>query len=216
MLNGTTTANVIISGAGGSLVKTGAGLLQVTAANSYSGTTTTSGGTLSVAGTSGTLTSTTALIVNHGGILQDGSSTTANNNSVTNRINAAATLTLGDASGGGTFTLMPAAAGSHTQSLAGLTISGGANTVNVTAAASTTATLTFSAASPYLRTGSTVNFIQNPAVGGSIVFTNAPGGAGSVADGLLVGATLNGTDLIAAQAGVLTAYSGWIPTGTTT
>lgn len=216
VLNGTTTANVIISGAGGSLVKAGAGLLQVTVANSYSGTTTTSGGTLSVAGTSGTLTSTTALIVNHGGILQDGSSTTANNNSVANRINAAATLTLGDASGGGTFTLMSAAAGSHTQSLAGLTISGGANMVNVTASASTTATLTFSAASPYLRTGGTVNFIQNPAVGGSIVFTNAPGGAGSVADGLLVGATLNGTDLIAAQAGVLTAYIGWIPTGTTT
>jgi len=216
VLNGTTTLGVIVSGAGGSLVKTGAGLLQVTAANTYSGTTTISGGTFSVAGTIGALSSTTALFVNHGGILQDGSSTTANNNSVANRINTAATLTLGDASGGGTFTLMSAAAGSHTQSLASLTIAGGASTVNVTAAASTTATLTFTAASPYVRTGGSVNFVQNPAVGGSIVFTNAPTGAGNVTGGLLVGATLNGTDLIAAQAGVLTAFSGWIPTGTNT
>lgn len=216
VLNGTTTLGVIVSGAGGSLVKTGVGLLQVTAANTYSGTTTSSGGTLSVTGTLGALTSTTALIVNHGGIFQDGSSTTANNNGLANRINTAATLTLGDATGGGTFTLMSAAAGSHTQSLASLTISGGANTVNVTAAASTTATLTFTAASSYVRTGGTVNFVQNPAVGGSIVFTNAPAGAGNVTGGLLVGATLNGTDLVAAQAGVLTAFSGWISTGTNT
>lgn len=216
VLNGTTSLGVIVSGSGGSLVKTGGGLLFVTAANSYSGTTTTSGGTFSVAGTAGALTSTTALIVNRGGIFQDGSPTTANNNSVANRINTAATLTLGDATGGGTFTLMSAAAGSHTQSLASLTISGGANTVNVTAAASTTATLTFTAASPYVRTGGTVNFVQNPVVGGSIVFTNAPTGAGNVTGGLLVGATLNGTDLVAAQSGVLTAFSGWIPTGTNT
>ncbi|MCF7784488.1 MAG: autotransporter-associated beta strand repeat-containing protein [Prosthecobacter sp.] len=216
VLNGTTTLGVIVSGAGGSLVKTGAGLLQVTAADTYSGTTTSSGGTFSVTGTLGALTSTTALIVNHGGILQDGSSTAANNNSVANRINTAATLTLGDTIGGGTFTLMSAATGSHTQDLASLTIAGGANTVNVTAAASTTATLTFTGAGPYVRTGGTVNFVQNPAVGGSIVFTNAPTGAGNVTGGLLVGATLNGTDLIAAQSGVLTAFSGWISTGTDT
>ena len=78
---------VIISGAGGSLVKTGGGLMQVTLANSYSGTTTTNGGTFSVAGATGALTNTTALIVNRGGILQDGSSTTTNNNGVANRIN---------------------------------------------------------------------------------------------------------------------------------
>ncbi|MBN8418414.1 MAG: autotransporter-associated beta strand repeat-containing protein [Verrucomicrobia bacterium] len=216
VLNGTTTVGVIISGAGGSLVKTGGGLMQVTLANSYSGTTTTNGGTFSVAGATGALTNTTALIVNRGGILQDGSSTTTNNNGVANRINTAATLTLGDATGGGTFTLMSAAAGAHTQSLAGLTISGGANTVNVTAAATTTATLTFTAASPYVRTSGTVNFVQNPAVGGSIVFSNAPTGTGNVTGGLLVGATLNGTDLVAAQSGVLTAFSGWISTGTNT
>jgi fibronectin-binding autotransporter adhesin len=212
VINGTTTISAEVAGSGGSVVKTGNGLFQLTAANTYSGTTTVSGGTLSVAGAAGTLASTTAVAVNNGATFQIGSSVGANNNGLANRINSAATLTLG----GGTASLMSAATGAHTQSLASLTINGGANTVNVTAAAATTATLTFSGASPYVRTGGSVNFVQNPGVGGSIVLTNAPSGAGNVTGGVLVGATLNGTDLVAAQSGVLTAFSGWIPTGTDT
>ena len=216
VLGGTTTISVEISGAGGSLVKTGNGLLQVTAANTYSGITTASGGTLSVSGAAGTLVNTTAIIANNGGILQDGSSNGPNNDGVSNRINPAATLTLGSATGGGTFNLMSAATTTHTQDLDSLTISGAANAVNVTAAATTTATLTFTSANPYVRTAGTVDFTQNPADGGSIIFTNAPSGAGNVASGLLLGATLNGTDLILAQSGVLTAFAGWIPTSTDT
>jgi autotransporter-associated beta strand protein len=210
VLSGTTTVGVIISGTGGSLVKTGAGLMQITAVGTYSGTTTVSGGTFSVAGAGGGLAGTSGIIVNNGGIFQNGSPSTANNNGVTNRINTAATLTLG----GGTFDHKTAAAGAHTQDLDSIIINGGSNTVNVTATAGTTATLTFTGANPYVRTSGTVNFVQNPVDGGSIVFTNAPSGAGNVSGGLLVGAILNGTDLIAVQSGVLTAFAGWTDTGT--
>lgn len=209
---GTTTIGVIVNGTGGSLIKTGGGLLQFTAAGAYTGTTTVSGGTLSLAGTGGGLSGTTGIVVNNGGVFQNGSPTSANNNGATNRINTAATLTLA----GGTFNHMTAAAGAHTQDLAGVTINGGSNTMNVSATAGTTATLTFTGASPYSHTAGTVNFVQNPAGGASILFANAPSGAGNVSGGLLVGAILNGTDLIAAQSGVLTAYSGWVPTGTDT
>lgn len=211
VINGTTTISAEINGAGGSLVKTGAGLLQLTTGNSYTGSTTVSAGTLSISGSAGFLNGTSAVVVN-GGVLQSGSSTTSNNNGLTNRINSAATLTMG----GGTFTQISAATGAYTQGLVSLGVSGGASTVNVTAGASTTNTLTFTGATPYTRTAGAVNFVQNPAVGGSIVFTNAPSGAGNVSGGALVGATLNGTDLVAAQAGAVTAFSGWVPTGTGT
>jgi fibronectin-binding autotransporter adhesin len=158
VLSGTTTVGVIISGSGGSLVKAGAGLLQITAVGTYSGTTTVSGGTLSVSASGGGLSGTSGIVINNGGILQNGSSTGANNNGVANRINTAATLTLG----GGTFNHMTAAAGVHTQDLDSIIINGGSNTVNVTATAGTTATLTFTGANPYARTSGTVNFVQNP------------------------------------------------------
>lgn len=212
IINGTTTVSVIISGTGGSLVKTGEGLMQLTSASTYTGATTVSGGTLSVSGTGGSLANTASLVIDNSGTLQIGSSTPSNNNGVSNRINPAATLTLG----GGTVSVISAATGGIAQNLASLTLNGGANTVGVTTTAGTTNTLTFTGANPYVRTSGTVNFVQNTVDGGSIVFTNAPSGAGNVSGGLLVGATLNGTDLILAQAGVLTAFTGWIPTGTTT
>ncbi len=210
ILGGTTTLGVIVSGTGGSLVKTGQGLLQFTAAATYTGSTTVAGGTLSTAGTGGALNGTSGITVTRGGVFQNGSSNTANNNDINNRIQAAASLELA----GGSFSHLSAASGSHTQELTSLTLSSGANTVSVNAATGTIATLTF--AGPYTRTDGTVNFVQNPADGGSIVFINAPAGAGNVSDGLLVGATLNGSDLVLAQAGVLTAFSDWIPTGTDT
>lgn len=208
VLNNTLTISAEINGTGGSLTKTGSGLLQLTTSNTYTGVTTASGGTLSLAGTGGFLTGTTSLVINNGGILQNGSSTVINNNSIANRINTASTLTLG----GGTFSQINAATGSHTQSLASLSVTSGTNTVSVSTLAGTTNTLTFSGASPYSRTAGSVNFVQTPASGSSIIFTNAPTGVG----GVLAGATLNGTDLVAAQAGVLTAYTGWVPTGTST
>lgn len=212
ILGGTTTLGVIVNGTGGNLVKTGQGLLQFTAAAAYTGSTTVAGGTLSTAGTGGALHGTSGITVTRGGVFQNGSSNTANNNDINNRIQPAATLELD----GGRFNHLTATTGSHTQELASLTLSGGANTVSVNAIAGTVATLTFTGATPYTRTDGTVNFVQNPGDGGSIVFTNTPTGTGSVSDGLLVGATLNGSDLVLAQAGVLTAFSDWTPTGTDT
>lgn len=212
LLSGTTTIAVEISGAGGSLVKTGPGLLQLTGTSSYTGATIVSGGTLSVSGAGGMLNGTSSLMVK-GAVLQNGSSVNANNNGITNRINPAATLTLD----GGTFAqIAAAAASSTTQSLASLAITGGASTVSATAVDTSTNTLTFSGVSPYTRAGGVVNFVQTPASGSSIVFTNAPSGAGNVSGGALAGATLNGADLVAAQSGTLTAFSGWVPTGTST
>jgi len=212
VITGTLNISAEISGAGGSLVKTGAGTMWITAVNSYTGATTVSGGVLSTAGAAGGLSATSGITINNGGTFQNGSATPANNNSVTNRINTAVSLTLG----GGTFVQATAAAGTHSQDLTALLISGGTNTVNVTAGAGTTNTLNFTGASPYVRTAGTVNFVQNPGSSGSINFTTAPSGSGNVSGGVLVGATLNGTDLILAQAGVLTAFTGWVPTGTST
>lgn len=209
--------SVSMIGAGGSLVKQGAGDLYLTADNSFSGTTSVTGGSLAVNGADGRLSSTTALSVVGGASLVVGSTNTGNNNGVNDRINAAATLSLGNAVSGGTFSLLtPASGSSHTQTLESVTIAGGSNTISVLSTAGATTTLTFSGANPYIRTAGVVNFQQNPGDGGTIVFTNAPSGAGNVSGGLLIGATLNATDLVAAQAGVLTAFSGWIPTGTTT
>lgn len=206
--SGTTTLGLNTTGAAG-ITKTGPGLLQITAPTAYTGVTTVSGGTFSVAGSAGTLAGTSGLHVDGGGVLQDGSATAANNNGQVNRINPAASLSLG----GGSFVLQSAAAGfSHLQSLAGLSVQGGASTVSVPAVAGATTTLTFTGANPYVHSGGLVNFVQNPAAGGSIVFSQAPAGVG----GLLAGATLNGTDLVLAQAGVLTAFADWISTGTDT
>jgi autotransporter-associated beta strand protein len=81
--NENTTFAGVISGAGGSLVKTGTGAMTLTGANTYTGGTTVSVGTLLV---SGSLTGTTAVTVaNSGSKLQLGGN---------NQINSAATLTL--------------------------------------------------------------------------------------------------------------------------
>lgn len=214
VLSGSTTLGADVSGAGG-IYKTGPGTLQLTQANSLTGTLTAAGGLLSLGATTGTATSLGAVEAKNGGLFQNGSPTLANNNNVSNRINTAASLFLGG-DAGGHFRLQSATAGSHTQNLQSLTIQGGSNSITVLAGTGTLATLTFTSANPYVRQAGTVNFIQNAQEGGSIVFTQAPSGAGNVSSGVLVGATLNGTDLVAAQAGVVTAFNGWTPTGTST
>lgn len=215
ILNGTTQISAGIVGTG-SLVKEGAGQLYLLTDNTFSGTITVNEGSLSVNGSAGRASGTTALFVSGGSSLIDGSINSGNNDGVTDRINTAATLSLGAANGGGTFSLLTPTTGAHTQTLESLTISGGSNLVTALAGIGTTTTLTFGGTNPYIHTSGLVDFQQNTADGGSIAFTNAPTGAGNVSDGLLVGATLNGTDLILAQSGVLTAFTGWTPTGTTT
>jgi autotransporter-associated beta strand protein len=220
---GSTTFSGNISGTG-SLTKSGAGTLTLSGANTYSGATSVSG-VMAVWGdtiSSGTLTgspyygnygalqldgnlsSTTGITISNGGTFLDGNATAAGNNGISNRINTAATLTMN----GGTFTMVaPAAGNTHSQSLTGLVVGPGFNTINASGSTAITA-LSFTGAggSVYSRsTGGMVNFVTT--ANNTISFTNAPTAnvSGSGADAILVGAFLNSTDFVAAAAGNLTA-----------
>jgi autotransporter-associated beta strand protein len=113
---GNITANGVISGTGG-LIKNGTGTLVLSAANTFSGSTTVSGGTLTAAAASGSaLGSTSSITVNSGSTLMLGAS---------NQINNSATITLsagtfakgnfseGSASSVGMGTLALTASASH-------------------------------------------------------------------------------------------------------
>ena len=192
----------------GALTKGGSGTLTLGGSNAYSGATTDSFGTLQL---TGTLTGTTGVTVNGNATFIDGSSTAASNNSVTDRINNTAPLTLGGTGGAGTFTEAFGATGTTSQTLASLAIGLGGNNINTTNTAAGTLNLIFTGTSGagYTRsTGGLVNVVS--ATGFAPSFTNAPTAAGgsSVAGSsapILIGATLNGNDFIAAAAGTLAA-----------
>jgi fibronectin-binding autotransporter adhesin len=226
-----TISGVISDGTAGgavSLAKLGAGTLTLSANNTYSGATTVNGayavwgdpngsgvvtnntwgnfGTLRV---SGSLSNTSSISISGGGTFIDGDATAANNNGRTNRINSAATLTMGGTAGGGTFTMAaPAASNTHSQSLASLAIGPGYNLINASGTTGTTnLTFTGPAGSVYTRsTGGMVNFVPGTGVF-TMAFTNTPSinmsGAGSNA--ILVGAFLSGTNFVGLNSGTLTA-----------
>jgi autotransporter-associated beta strand protein len=102
----------ILAGSAG-LTKSGAGMLSLSGANTYTGTTTVDEGTLSL-GTSGSLTATTSVTVTNGATLLLGSS-------APNRINANAALNLG----GGQLSMGAAGTGgsrASSQTFASLTL----------------------------------------------------------------------------------------------
>lgn len=199
-----------------SIVKTGQGALILSADNTYNGTTTVEQGLLVLDGSGARLSGTTALSLTGGSSFRNGSTVAAINNGVTDRINNTATLTLG----GSTFTHTVAEDGnSHNQTLASLTLLAGASNINTNAATGTnTLTFTGTGGGGYVRQAfGTVNIVTNS--GFSVAFTGAPtvAGGSSVSGGanaILIGATLNGRDFIAAQAGAVTATT-YVPTGTT-
>ncbi|MEI6644664.1 MAG: autotransporter-associated beta strand repeat-containing protein [bacterium] len=228
-----TVSGIISDGTAGgavSLTKVGSGIWVLSGINTYTGATVANGGVVftpmpgsvsgipQVIGTlqiTGTMTNTSSVSIANGGTLIDGSSTAASNNNVTNRINPAATLTMGGSSGGGTFTLAAPAAGStHSQTLAGLSIGAGGNTINASAATGTNK-LSFSGASGsvYSRsTGGTVTFATTNTAGFNVSFANTPTGAGvsGTSAPLLIGAILGGTiwggtDFVAANSGTVAA-----------
>jgi autotransporter-associated beta strand protein len=78
-----------LTSSGGTFTKLGAGRLTLSGSNTYTGTTTVSTGTLEVSGASGALTATSAVNITGGALLLSGSAS--------NRINNAATISLGAA-----------------------------------------------------------------------------------------------------------------------
>ncbi|MEI9898084.1 MAG: autotransporter-associated beta strand repeat-containing protein [Chthoniobacter sp.] len=224
--NGSTVISPAIVGAGGSLVKQGIGQLALLGDNTYTGTTTVLGGSLAISATVGTtqgkLSGTTALTVTGGGNFQDGSSTANLNDSVSDRVNPAAGLTLGGSTGGGAF-VQAFGTVSSSQTLASLAIRQGGDTITTVNTAAGTLSLAFTgtvAGGGYSRSvGGALNVVSGN--GYTVSFANAPTAAGGSsvsgtgADAILIGATLNGTDFIAAQAGALTAAT-YTNTGTAT
>ena len=108
---GTETFAGVISGSGG-LIKDGASTQVLTGANTYTGETTISAGTLEVSGASGALSATSAVNINGGTLLLGGSAA--------NRISNTAAISLGAA--GSTLQL----SGAVTETLGALTLAGGA------------------------------------------------------------------------------------------
>jgi len=156
---------------------------------------------------SGSLANTAGLSIANGGVFTDGNATAASNNGVVNRINPAATLTMGGTNGGGTFTMAAPAAGNTTsQTFAALAVGPGFNTISANATTGT-ANLIFSGAGGSVYTRSTGAMINFSGTSGLLMsFANAPSinTAGSGANAILVGAYLSGTDFVAVNSGTLT------------
>ena len=129
---GTSTGSTIfagIIGGTGGLIKDGASTQTLTGANTYTGETTISAGTLEVSGASGELTTTSAVNINGGTLLLSGSDA--------NRISNTAAISLGAATGS-TLQL----SGAVTETLGALTLAGGAG-IRVIDFGATSGVLTF-------------------------------------------------------------------------
>ena len=205
---GTTSA-----GGNGGASQTSGGL-TFTGSNTLSGSLSVSGGAVRVGGAAGRFGSATALSVTGNGSFLNGDATAANNNGLTNRIgDGTAPLSLGGASGAGTYTSAFAAAGNTaSQTFADLTINAGHNQLATANTAAGTNNLIFTGVggAGYVRT---TNGLVNvaAATGFNPQFTNAPTAAGGSSvsgagsDAILIGATLSGSDFIAAASGNLAA-----------
>lgn len=195
------------------ILKQGAGQLTFSGDAAYTGITTIREGILAVTGTAGRLSGTTSVVVSGGGTLHVGSGTATSslNNGIANRINPAASLTLGgaDAYGGNVILAAAATANTHAQTFSRLSLGTGIHSITSNAGTGTN-TLTFSDASAtvYSRSaGGYVNFGNQ--TGFVVAFTNAATGgsvAGTGVDAVLTGATMNNrTDFVTAGAGNLVA-----------
>ena len=231
--NRTATISVVLAGSNGlnlnvpwlnyALVRypsalTSPGGLTFTTNNTLGGALSVAGGTVRVGGATGKFGNATALTVTGtgNGVFINGDATAANNSGRTDRIgNGTATLTLGGASGAGTFTMaFPAAANTHAQTFAGLTVNAGQNILNTvnTAAGALDLTFTGTAGGGYVRgTNGLVRVVS--ATGFNPQFSNAPTAAGGSSvsgpagsgDEILSGAVLNDNDFIKAASGSFSA-----------
>lgn len=203
------TINGVIGdgGSGYSLTKAGTGTLNLAGNSTYSGSTIVTRGVLNLVSAGSGLANTSAVTVT-GGTLNLG---VASGTGVANRINAAATLTLG---GSGVFIINAGAtAPVNSQSFAALSVAAGSGQLSSTSVTNAgTFAFTGGAGSVYSRAvGGTLRIL----VGTNTSFTNAPTGAavsGTGTSAILLGAVMGTTatattvtDFVKAAAGVVSA-----------
>jgi len=209
---GSTSISGVIGNAlaGGAVQGAGATLLNLQANLSAAGPVALNrGAVVSVGSLNGKCSGTSGVTVLGGATLYDGSGTAANNDNNPDRINPNAALTLGGADGGGTFA-MSFGTVSFSQTLASLAVAAGSSTLTTRNTAAGSLALTW-AGTPggggYTRAaGGLLNVV--PAAGFYPNFPNAPTAAGGssvagTADPILIGATLNRNDFVAARVGGL-------------
>ena len=141
----------LVNGSGSlSLLKSGSGRWTLSAANTYTGTTTVADGTLALSGTNGSAAASSGYILTTGGTLLLENTASANN---TNRLSNTSSVTLN----GGTLNFSnDGGAASFSETVGAVVIGQGANTIAASQAASgQTSTLTVT---NLTRTSGTVNF----------------------------------------------------------
>lgn len=195
------------AGNGYSLTKAGGGTLNLNGASTYTGATIMTRGTLNLIQAGSSLAGTSSVTVT-GGTLNLG---VASGTGVANRINAAASLSLG---GSGVFTLNAGAAGPvNSQAFTSLSVLAGSSQISTTSTTNAgTFTFTGPAASVYSRS---IGGVLRIVVGTNTTFTNAPTGGGTIGTGtsaMLIGAVTGTTatvtsmtDFVRASAGVVSA-----------
>lgn len=205
-----TNLGIVTNGAN-TLSLSGAGTLSTSSALTVNGVSSLSGALIVNTGSStlsgaGSLLNISSITVTGAPNSATFVSSAAADTASTNRINTAATLTLGGANGGGAFTLTKAASGVNSQTFASLNLGVGLDAINNTNGANTL-TFTGSGGAGYTRTvGGLINFGGN-----TVSFTNAPtavGGssvAGSGTGAILVGAVLGNADFVSATTGNVSA-----------
>jgi autotransporter-associated beta strand protein len=194
---GGTLISANIGSSVGNVTENSLGALTLSGTDAYTGTTTITQGTINLNG-SGTLTATTGVGVFGGGLLNLGDAVTG----IADRINTTATLTLGDSTGGGALVVIRGSTPANSQHFASLVV-GGSAAIAGSAATGAASTVTFSGATPYIRTvGGLVTFTT---ANNAISFTTAPSGAGNVSNGILLGANLNGNDFVSSAGGSVVA-----------
>ena len=205
---GTLTISGIVSGTA-NVTKVGAGAVGFNAANTFTGTLNVSDGNLTsgtagtginVNGVGGRFVNVTGVTLAGGGVMNLGDATAANG--LADRINTAASLTLGGSSGGGNLIVVRGSTVANSQSLTALNIGSGNSLINASAATGGVPILTFSGANPYTRSlGGVVNFTTTNL---TTTFNSAPSGAGNIIGSttpILVGGIVNSNDFAAAVAG---------------
>ena len=204
---GNATISASLAGSVG-LAKTGAGgTLTLTGNNTYTGATTVAAtstvGIMNVNGASGALSGTSSLTINAFATFNLGDAT----NGLANRINPNASLTLGSDLGYGYLTVYRGSATSNNQTFTSLNVgAAGFGKLDAQGTTGGNATLTFSGANPYVRgIGGMVNMNNTAYL--PVSFTNNATGTGNVANGILLGAVMNGKDFILVGTGNVTAVS---------